>query len=667
MKNSTHYRLRALACAMLASATMLGACDDDDPDDDPGKKPPVKLTDQLQYDGGDLVGIKSAIYVVEEDGSHTFYLSPTEGLINAGQMEQADDYLRVKVDNPEGSVNTAADPFEIEYKDISVKKTTMNDIASVELTVDLVTETRLNLYTCVELKSGKTLLARYENTCTEERDVTLKNQYEIDSEVTSIGSVVEWRNVSESNRHFYLYEKEGLTAPNEEDAADGIEIMIADEVFDDAEDGSEIDLAEVDPSKVQMRCGEFETGAGTTGTLSLKYKKDKFGDNIEGLAVSLDVSKNGERLRAVYDGKFAAGFESGNTLKVSGTGIDDAEEFPVSTLFIQEATSMNYVFALGDVETAENPATDLRKGNWGIYVRMLSDKFGGAIDVAQQKTDYSFQLYDYKTYKTYDSSEEELTGTIEGYPNPAGGKEIYLRVNLTLKDGIKVEAEYYGEPKIVPEADISPEALKPGKPFEPYVQIRNEDGKEPGKQNAKWVDKILSRMEIRMEKDYRWQGKDIYDAYYFYFCPETATSKNVEDLTNYPQLTLPASLVDSLVDNGISDYDLTKFDNSFSHWLFKYSVSPDYLSRGTNGYGDTYESWGSRTRQCPEVAKVTVQRNSEDKSFHILLVIQDFGKINGYVDDNEVGTKNTLTIEFRGKATKYSGSKTNDLADDFYE
>ena len=156
MKNSTHYRLRALACALLASAAMLGACDDDDPNDDPdpGKKPPVTLTDQIQYDGGDLVGIKSAIYVAEEDGSHTFYLSPTEGLINAEQMKQADDYLRVMVESPKGTVNTASDPFEIEYKDISVKKTTMNDVASVELSADLVTKTRLNLYTYVELKSG---------------------------------------------------------------------------------------------------------------------------------------------------------------------------------------------------------------------------------------------------------------------------------------------------------------------------------------------------------------------------------------------------------------------------------------------------------------------------------------------------------------------------------
>ena len=123
-------------------------------------------------------------------------------------MKQADDYLRVMVESPKGTVNTASDPFEIEYKDISVKKTTMNDVASVELSADLVTETRLNLYTYVELKSGKTLIARYQNTCTEERDVELTNQYEIDNRIAAVGSVVEWRNVREGNRRFCLYERQ---------------------------------------------------------------------------------------------------------------------------------------------------------------------------------------------------------------------------------------------------------------------------------------------------------------------------------------------------------------------------------------------------------------------------------------------------------------------------
>ena len=48
------------------------------------------------------------------------------------------------------------------------------------------------------------------------------------------------------------------------------------------------------------------------------------------------------------------------------------------------------------------------------------------------------------------------------------------------------------------------------------------------------------------------------------------------------------------------------------------------------------------------------------------LVIVDYGAFDSWSDDKS-GTENTLTIEFRGKAAKYSGSKTNDLADDFYE
>ena len=108
MKNSTHYRLRALACAMLASAAMLGACDDDDPNDDPdpGKKPPVTLTDQIQYDGGVSSASSRQSMLLKKTAATPFYLSPTEGLINAEQMKQADDYLRVMVESPKGTVNT---------------------------------------------------------------------------------------------------------------------------------------------------------------------------------------------------------------------------------------------------------------------------------------------------------------------------------------------------------------------------------------------------------------------------------------------------------------------------------------------------------------------------------------------------------------------------------
>ena len=215
------------------------------------------------------------------------------------------------------------------------------------------TETRLNLYTYVELKSGKTLIARYQNTCTEERDVELTNQYEIDNRIAAVGSVVEWRNVREGNRRFCLYEQEGLAAP--EEGAAGVEILLAEELFGT----EEIDLATADPAKVQIRCGEFATGAGTTGTLTAKYLTDKFG-TIEGLIVALDASKDGKRLRAAYEGTFAGGYAATNTIKVTepaaGGEAAAAAEAPIAALFSQEPQVGSYVFALGDAETAAAPA-----------------------------------------------------------------------------------------------------------------------------------------------------------------------------------------------------------------------------------------------------------------------------------------------------------------------
>ena len=130
----------------------------------------------------------------------------------------------------------------------------------------------------------------------------------------------------------------------------------------------------------------------------------------------------------------------------------------------------------------------------------------GVIDVAAQTSDYWFRLYDHKTYQTYYGEDAGLTGTIETRPNPAGGKEIYLRVSLTLKNGIGVEAEYYGVPTAATADAMDEDKLKPVKPFEPSIQIRAKDNKEP----EGWTDKTLDRMEVRLEKGYRWNGGEEY-------------------------------------------------------------------------------------------------------------------------------------------------------------
>ena len=52
---------------------------------------------------------------------------------------------------------------------------------------------------------------------------------------------------------------------------------------------------------------------------------------------------------------------------------------------------------------------------------------------------------------------------------------MYLRVNLTLKNGIGVEAEYYGVPTAATADAMDEETLKPVKPFEPYIKFLDKD------------------------------------------------------------------------------------------------------------------------------------------------------------------------------------------------
>ena len=159
MKKCYWSRLRVLTWAVLFTAGGFASCSDDDNDTPP--PPPVELKNQINYNGGALIDIRSVIFDVEDTDLYTFYLSPTAGITDVAGMTAEKDYLSVVVRNPKGTVNTATDTFEISYKEVSVKKQTLSDAEKVQLSADLVKETSvLNLYVKVALKTGKTLLAR---------------------------------------------------------------------------------------------------------------------------------------------------------------------------------------------------------------------------------------------------------------------------------------------------------------------------------------------------------------------------------------------------------------------------------------------------------------------------------------------------------------------------
>lgn len=281
-------------------------------------------------------------------------------------MSGANDYLRIMVRNPKGTVNTESDTFEISYKDISVKEATMKDVKSVKLSADYLSETsRLNLYVEVEMESGKTLLARYENTCTEAELPVLNNQYELNGEALTIGSVLKWANAATGATTYYFYNEADVTEP--QDGLNGLTVTLAAEATE-----TTFDLATVDPAQVSVKYGAFQNTENTTGSLTIEVKNDV-------LTLAIDAEEGDNHLRAAYSGAFTFGFESQNYIKV--TKDETPEEAALTKVFNYKKGSSNIV-TFGMVD-AEAPA-DLMKGNYAVSVSMTDSQLKeGTIDLSQ--------------------------------------------------------------------------------------------------------------------------------------------------------------------------------------------------------------------------------------------------------------------------------------------
>lgn len=631
MKKFSCSRLRLLTWAVLFAAGGFASCSDDEKGDNP-PPPPVELKNQIEYDGGKPIDIKSAIFDVEDTDLYTLLLSPTSGITDLAGMTAANDYLSVVVRNPKGTVNTDDDTFEISYRDISVKKQTVNDVEKVQLSADLVAETsQLNLYVEVVLKSGKTLLARYNHTCTQAVPQRLDNQWELDKVASAIGSVVQWHTPSEGFTTYYFYTGSNVAAPSPQTPAD-MEITLADGI-----ETADIDLSAADPEQVSIRCGEFLSGAGTTGTLSIVR-----GESPVVLTVALDARNGGSHLRAAYAGPFTSGFESSNSICV--TAGDTPEEADLKRVFrYKESIMNNYAFGLADAQSPEG----LMEGHYAVQLGVSNLAIGTTIDLATEASKCTFVLYDYINYTTYDigkTSGQGVTGTI----TTAGSEErIYLQLSVAFPDGPTVEGEWFGDVTTVQEAFD----LTPVKPFVPHMKVVSPDGEVV-------MDRDLTTMEMRLEKDYALRGGDpeyggaTFDAYFLYFRHDSGSP--VETAYEYPMLMIPASYLNSTeLDLAVGQEDL--------YWIFRFQnhlfSKPEYSER--------YEMFGSMYGYCPDEVKTTVVRNA-DKTWRISFRMKDYGSFSSWNPDAKEGTENTLTIEWEGSATKYSGTSKNDYPDADY-
>lgn len=621
MKKSYLSGLRVLTWAMLLAAGSFVSCSDDNEGKDGPTPPPdpVELNDQFEYDGGDPVDIKSAIYEVEDTDLYTFYLSPSNGVTGMDDMTAVNDFLRIAVRNPKGTVNTETDEFEIAYKDIAVNRNTLKtDVEKVSLQADLVAETsKLNLHVEVTMKSGKTLLARYNNTCTEAVPAELTNQYELDKTVTGIGSAVEWHDAAAAATTYCFYADPDVTAPSEETA--GLQITVADGV-----ETAEVDLATADAEKIRIACGEFESGEGMTGTLSLAKSGSK-------LTLTLDAEKGASRLRAAYSGDPVVGYASTNSLTV--TEGETHETNDLKKVFLYQSAATN-VLTFGQVADAEAPA-GLTKGHYAVSFNLSTSQLQGAtVDFGKQEA--QVRIFDYRAYRTWDNAKVEgATGTVTTIQ---AGERTYLRFSVEFPEGPKLEGEWFGTFTTVKEETD----MTPVEPFRPRVSIKSETGET-------LLDWEVTALELRHDTNFRDSntGDMIDAAYIFYFrTDKTEDNFGIDGLIGTPMFRLPDAYV------GRDNFDLT--EDTECKWAFNFNNSN--LSRYSTGYGCN-NSW---MNQCPNEATLTVKKN--DKEWEFTFTMLDYGMF-GYT---EQGTKNVLTIEWKGPATKYTGSQKNDMTDADY-
>lgn len=642
--------LRILTWVALSAALITTSCKKDDADNGGNggepTPPPVSLTDQFEYDGGDPIDIKSVVYEIDENDSevYNFYLSPSEGISTVKGMENADDYLKIVVKKPHGEVDTAAEDFSVAYEDISVNKLTLaTDVEKIQLSTRLLElSNQFVLYLDVTMKSGKTLLARYNNECVQYKLPVLKNQYALDDAVKKIGSIVEWVDLTAGTTTYYLYEAEGVTSAPTTETPAGVTIRIPSDI--DAEkivDGRltagstlEIDLSTADLSKLSIQSGDFAIAEGATGTLTLK--KDR-GDDQK-LSVTLDVKSSNSRLRASFDnGAIAMGYQSSNHMKITinNEAVVDAD---LSALYRYEYMG-GYQFAVGVPDAAaEEPqkgVASLTSGHFSVQFNVAALDLGKTLDLSSlanlESPDdavFKFYLYDYKTYTTYDptmASGKGATGTIRTIA--VGEDTYYVKIDVQFPNGPSVEAEWYGS-YTNSTSDLA-DVLTPVKPYEPQLIIQKSDG-------TILPDWTIEQVLVREVTNYYAGENKIADAYVFYFVTEqTAGAYNgLNDTSVTPTLAVPKG----------ENYSFENLKDATDFiWYFKFNNSAlKFTSYGTSG----------QYQKCtPEDSSLTLTKSGDNWNISFRMV--DEGYFNLYNPTELGGNGTILRIDWQGPVGKY--------------
>ena len=624
-------RLMALALMVVSCLT---ACDKENTPADP--EPSAGIKNQIEYNNESLTSIKSVIYEADADNSYSFYLSPTEGITNIAGMQQAADYVFVKTVSVKGEVNTETENFEISYKDITAKKGALDGIRKAALSVNLLSKTAVEISADIITAERKPLFVRYNGACAKAL-ADLSNQVELNQETTTtIASSTAWRYNLEGTSVYSLYAQSNVSNPA--DATPVLTIKISDDA--DIDGLTDLDLATVSADELAISYGDLVLGAGRKGTLTMSTNDDE-----TELNVLMDATISDNRIRVTYTGVPAKGYYSSDKITVKSTAGTVEKDLPA---VFRQKDSENYVFAFGTNDKAAT-AADLASGDYAVKVVIPASAFNEDGEADADFTTANAELYYYPAYATLTSEKAEGEVSIETVPGATDGK-IYFYVTAALASGETLTAEYYGVP-----VDGEIPDLTPVKPVEPKIVITDESGKEL--QNIP-----VTAMEVmRNTKFYDASASEPMDAYVFYFRNEKTGEKVSRYDPNTPYFVLSADKLNS------EDLDLHAADTK---WAFYFTNNTNlYLQQSYmyNGYGSAYTQYGLEFQRCPDNVKVTAKKNG--KEWYFKFVMKDYGNYTSLMtyQPEYAGTKNIVTIEWKGPATKYSGTQdTNEMKDEDY-
>lgn len=408
---------------------------------------PAGLKNMIEY-GTEKVTVNTVLYQKEENGNYSIYLTPRRGVKYIENMVAVDDYLFLSLESADGNVESGEN-WNISYGKLGTGTGEgQTPPERYEIYASLSEqEGTLDLSLKLEYDNGSVLNAEYDGPAAEAGEKPLANQWRSGTEICQIESVVKYMDPQKSV--YYIYDTPDQTyIPEDDYSGKYIEINVAEDL--DVSDG--IDITKTGSSMISIKVGGKDIIAEAS-EVSGRFRITESGKDM---TVSFAIMSDGQRYEADYFGTFVPTYPLDNRLKVTGAdGEILAELTPLTKVFGFRFGSSCHI-AIG---TGTNPQDlgFLKKDRYAfdISITNINMKKG----VVGGNDGFTMNLCDNTVPEIIALGGEGSSGYVYSSSDPLGRENhIYLAVDVTFSNGIRIEGQWFGEITIC-ETDFTSEDL----------------------------------------------------------------------------------------------------------------------------------------------------------------------------------------------------------------